>query len=105
MRKSYSKICNRSRHLIVLRSWVVGALDSAWRAVYNYLFYTDPSKLPKFFELWGRNAEWFEEPGRQAPKGPGNFPGKMPKDGKSYSLLESYLRKTQGVDLAHEFAA
>ena len=40
--------------------WIVGALDSAWRAVYSYLLYTDPSKLEVFYTLWGRNEEWFE---------------------------------------------
>ena len=40
--------------------WVVGALDSAWRAVYSYLLYTDPSKLDAFYAMWGKNAEWFE---------------------------------------------
>jgi hypothetical protein len=38
--------------------WVVGALDSAWRAVYSYLLYTvtDPGKLDVFYALWGKNA-------------------------------------------------
>jgi hypothetical protein len=40
--------------------WVVGALDSAWRAVYSYLLFTNPSKLDAFYALWGKNAEWFE---------------------------------------------
>ena len=49
--------------MVVLTScsrWVVGALDSAWRAVYSYLLFTDPSKLDAFYALWGKNAEWFE---------------------------------------------
>ena len=50
--------------LMFLNRWVVGALDSAWRAVYSYLLYTDPGKLDMFYSLWGKNAEWFEpEPG------------------------------------------
>ena len=63
--------------------WVVGALDSAWRAVYSYLYFTDPSKLDDFYALWGKNAEWFE-----AEPGTGN-PGKN-------SLFERYLQNAQG---------
>ena len=36
------------------------ASDSAWRAVYRYLFYTDPSILKAYYALWGKNAEWYE---------------------------------------------
>lgn len=41
-------------------AWVVGALDSAWRAVHEYLICSGlyPSLGKKFFELWGRNLEW-----------------------------------------------
>lgn len=40
-------------------AWVVGALDSAWRAVYEYLLASGQhSKIQKFFDLWGRNMEW-----------------------------------------------
>ena len=45
---------------IMFSRWVVGALDSAWRAVYSYLYYTDPSKLDAFYAIWGKNAEWFQ---------------------------------------------
>ncbi|KAH7885591.1 hypothetical protein F5I97DRAFT_1830693 [Phlebopus sp. FC_14] len=39
--------------------WVVGALDSAWRAVYEYLKVTKQDEKMKLFkELWGENAEW-----------------------------------------------
>nr|QAA96039.1 L-amino acid oxidase 4 [synthetic construct] len=71
--------------LSVRHAWVVGALDSAWRAVYNYLYVTDPAKLPKFFELWGKNAEWFEQPGD----------GKEPNSDNS--LLEKFVRRTHGT--------
>ena len=60
---------------------MVGALDSAWRAVYNYLLQTEPAKVPKFFELWGKNPEWFEEPGM----------GQEPSGGNS--LLEKFIRR------------
>ena len=53
---------------VIVSRWVVGALDSAWRAVYSYLLFTDPSKLDMFFALWGKNAEWFEpEPDTDEP--------------------------------------
>jgi hypothetical protein len=67
MRKCYFNLLL----VVVLTScsrWVVGALDSAWRAVYSYLLYTDPSKLDAFYALWGKNPEWFEtEPGTGKP--------------------------------------
>lgn len=71
-------------------SWVVGALDSAWRAVYNYLVMTDESKIPKFFELWGKNAEWFEEQEASTPEQGGD---------RSHSLLEKFVRRTHGTKL------
>lgn len=41
------------------RSWVVGALDSSWRAVYTYLKVTgQDEKIKKFKMLWGENSEW-----------------------------------------------
>jgi hypothetical protein len=41
------------------RSWVVGALDSSWRAVYAYLKVTgQDEKIKKFKMLWGENSEW-----------------------------------------------
>ena len=64
---------------------MVGALDSGWRAVYSYLLETDPTKIPKFFELWGQNPEWFEQPGDgQEPTG-------------ANSLLERFVRRTRGT--------
>jgi len=46
--------------LSVRHAWVVGALDSAWRAVHEYLLLTnaDVVTLNKFFGLWGYNQEW-----------------------------------------------
>ncbi|KAG1869404.1 hypothetical protein DFJ58DRAFT_855718 [Suillus subalutaceus] len=39
--------------------WVVGALDSAWRAVYEYLLASGQhDKIQRFFDLWGKNEEW-----------------------------------------------
>ncbi|KAG2039459.1 hypothetical protein BDR03DRAFT_860009 [Suillus americanus] len=43
----------------VRHSWVVGALDSAWRAVYEYLLTSGQhEKIQRFFDLWGQNVEW-----------------------------------------------
>ncbi|KAG0694126.1 hypothetical protein DFH29DRAFT_859812 [Suillus ampliporus] len=41
-------------------AWVVGALDSAWRAVYQYLLASGQPQttIDKFFELWGSSIEW-----------------------------------------------
>ncbi|KAI9573056.1 hypothetical protein HD554DRAFT_2167339 [Boletus coccyginus] len=39
--------------------WVVGALDSSWRAVYEYLKVTgQDDKIKKFKTLWGENSDW-----------------------------------------------
>ncbi|KAI5988635.1 hypothetical protein EDC04DRAFT_2588696 [Pisolithus marmoratus] len=40
-------------------AWVVGALDSAWRAVYEFLYVTGQhDNITKFKQLWGANEEW-----------------------------------------------
>ena len=40
-------------------SWVVGALDSAWKAVFQYLKVTgQDDKIATFKEIWGENVEW-----------------------------------------------
>ncbi|KAI6141916.1 hypothetical protein BKA82DRAFT_28642 [Pisolithus tinctorius] len=44
-------------------AWVVGALDSAWRAVHEYLCVTGQhDKMKKFTGLWGENVEWASPP-------------------------------------------
>ncbi|KAF9560294.1 amine oxidase [Agrocybe pediades] len=73
--------------LSIRHAWVVGALDSAWRAVYDYLFFSDPTKIEKFFELWGTNAEWFEEVDTLIPL--------PPSQRRQHSLLERYVRHTK----------
>ncbi|KAI5981888.1 hypothetical protein F5J12DRAFT_750746 [Pisolithus orientalis] len=46
-------------------AWVVGALDSAWRAVHEYLSITrQDDKMKRFNELWGENVEWASPPGQ-----------------------------------------
>ncbi|KAI6045465.1 hypothetical protein EDC04DRAFT_2559545 [Pisolithus marmoratus] len=48
-------------------AWVVGALDSAWRAVHEYLAVTrQHDKMKRFKELWGENVEWASPPGQFA---------------------------------------
>ncbi|KAG8853979.1 hypothetical protein FRB96_007842 [Tulasnella sp. 330] len=44
--------------LSVRHAWVVGALDSAWRAVLEVLSLSYRRKLKKFYGLWGKNQEW-----------------------------------------------
>lgn len=44
--------------LSVRHAWVVGALDSAWRAVKEVLWVSHPDKLSKFESIWGNNEEW-----------------------------------------------
>ena len=42
-------------------SWVAGALDSAWRAVNQYLLLNQPQSVQeKFWELWGPTEYWDE---------------------------------------------
>ncbi|KAG8999539.1 hypothetical protein FRB90_012052 [Tulasnella sp. 427] len=44
--------------LSVRHAWVVGALDSAWRAVKEVLWVSHRDKLVEFERLWGNNEEW-----------------------------------------------
>ena len=39
-------------------AWVVGALNSAWRAVDAILYKSWPEKLPDFHRKWGVDEEW-----------------------------------------------
>ena len=42
-------------------SWVAGALDSAWRAVYQYLsLYQPESVMQAFYNEWGSSEYWDE---------------------------------------------
>jgi hypothetical protein len=42
-------------------SWVAGALDSAWRAVYQYLsLYQPDSVMQTFYNEWGSSEYWDE---------------------------------------------
>jgi len=81
-----------------LHSWVVGALDSAWRAVHNYLYLTDRSKIPQLVKLWGTNREWLPreydeipEPDIDSPILGNNGVEKL----MSGNILEQYIRCTR----------
>ena len=53
--------CTSNPDPIVINSWVAGALDSAWRAVDQYLSINQsPSVQKKFWELWGPTEYWDE---------------------------------------------
>lgn len=46
---------------ILIGSWVAGALDSAWRAVDQYLNLNHSESLrEKFWDLWGKTEYWDE---------------------------------------------
>lgn len=44
-----------------VNSWIAGSLDSAWRAVWQYLTIHRPDKLYDFYGLWGRTEYWDED--------------------------------------------
>ena len=75
------------------RSWIVGALDSAWRAVSEILLASYRGKLDKFHELWGVCPEWMSDeqlsgkPTEGVPVGlPGvNVPGLLGKHWVTYA--------------------
>jgi hypothetical protein len=50
--------CTSDRNFI--DSWVAGALDSAWRAVDQYLALNLPDYQQKFWDLWGPTEYWDE---------------------------------------------
>ena len=79
-------------------SWVVGALDSAWRAVYDYLYLTDKKKIPELVKRWGTNREWFHKKYDEVPEPDMESPVDGP-DGVdefiSGNILEQYIRSTR----------
>jgi len=54
----------------VRHAWVEGALDSAWRAVYEMLYFFPDEYRKKFIKNWGVNEEWIErsEAGEKVPR-------------------------------------
>ncbi|KAF8638781.1 hypothetical protein AX16_010432 [Volvariella volvacea WC 439] len=67
--------------LSIRHAWVVGALDSAWRAVNEYLTLNYQQLLPKFYAEWGTNEEWTKKSTK---------PGKAP-DVQDDLLLEHLI--------------
>ncbi|KIJ28053.1 hypothetical protein M422DRAFT_83647, partial [Sphaerobolus stellatus SS14] len=57
-------------------AWVVGALDSAWRAVQEYLICSNQwtEKKDEFHRKWGKNVEW------TTPVPSSDGTGKLPQD-------------------------
>ncbi|KAG1873113.1 hypothetical protein F4604DRAFT_1681177 [Suillus subluteus] len=76
-------------------AWVVGALDSAWRAVYEYLLAPGQhDKIKTFFGLWGQNEEW---------TGQSKY-GILPSDHGPVDLDNTILRAHMGYTYAGELA-
>ncbi|KAI6126499.1 hypothetical protein F5141DRAFT_1247376 [Pisolithus sp. B1] len=66
-------------------AWVVGALDSAWRAVHEYLCVTgQEDKKKDFKKLWGENIEWAS-------------PSVLPVFANRPNLLEEHLGLVSGA--------
>ena len=42
-------------------SWVVGALDASWRAVYEILWSSYPGKVKEFERMWGSDEDWTQK--------------------------------------------
>ena len=45
-----------------VQSWIAGALDSAWRAVNQYLTLHRPERREDFWNQWGKTEYWDETP-------------------------------------------
>ncbi|KII91039.1 hypothetical protein PLICRDRAFT_52708 [Plicaturopsis crispa FD-325 SS-3] len=50
----------------IRHGWIVGALDSTWRAINEYLLVAHPEKIQLFVDTWGRNMEWLKKPKKGA---------------------------------------
>ncbi|KAF8554373.1 amine oxidase [Imleria badia] len=63
-------------------SWVVGALDSSWRAVYEYLKVMEQAeKIRKFKTLWGESSKWASQ----------SAMGESAKENNGRDLLDEHL--------------
>ena len=58
----YGRLHFAGEALSTRHAWVVGALDSAWRAVHEILLVTPQwrYKLDEFYKKWGFNEEWID---------------------------------------------
>ncbi|KAG0694123.1 hypothetical protein DFH29DRAFT_1035290 [Suillus ampliporus] len=72
-------------------AWVVGALDSAWRAVYQYLLASGQPQetIDKFFKVWGSNIEWAHPSSNYA-------------DGEHNTLLRAHMGYTYAGETSGE---
>ncbi|KAG0694127.1 hypothetical protein DFH29DRAFT_1073006 [Suillus ampliporus] len=72
-------------------AWVVGALDSAWRAVYQYLCSSGQPQetIDMFLDLWGSNIEW-------------TCPSSNYADGKHNTLLRAHMGYTYAGETSGE---
>jgi hypothetical protein len=77
------------------QTWVAGALDSAWRCVYEILVQERSPKLADFLERYGTriaripNSRW-EAPGRSYI---GEVPRQIPKDGQGLSRVSQKKKR------------
>ncbi|KAG8988894.1 hypothetical protein FRB93_003919 [Tulasnella sp. JGI-2019a] len=73
-------------------AWVVGALDSAWRAVLEMLQLSYHDKIDEFNRLWGRNLEWvIDQTGTMIPPPDGKGPLGIPGSGLEDDLLLKHM--------------
>jgi hypothetical protein len=79
-------------------AWVVGALDSAWRAVKEYLVTSGQweNKKETFTSLWGSSEEWTRST-KADPKSFKSFPTKFQVSNETFSLPTLSLETHNGV--------
>lgn len=61
MRKHLIPPCHFLAHDAWRCSWVVGALDASWRAVYEILWSSYPDKVEDFERMWGSDEDWTQD--------------------------------------------
>jgi Flavin containing amine oxidoreductase len=80
--------------LSIRHAWVVGALDSAWRAVAEMLLRPEFAKYrKKFLENWGSNPEWIKSIKSERDKE--GIPEGATVFDRDHSLLYEHLVLTQ----------
>lgn len=79
-------------------AWVVGALDSAWRAVYEYLLASGQPQttIEKFFKLWGKNIEWVYPSSRYVDE------GRSTEDPNTNTMLRVHMACTYAGETSGE---
>ncbi|KAG8910089.1 hypothetical protein FRC00_008905 [Tulasnella sp. 408] len=83
--------------LSIRHAWVVGALDSVWRAVKEVLWLSYPWLLDLFEEEWGNNEEWIIPPDLMKklniPEAEDRGDGQLPKVKIDLVLLQLLAHK------------